>query len=111
MESKFVGELRPGDKFLHFYEGWIRVVRVRPFGSERIIDSDDIPPIIMKATEQVACRSRKPRTAAVNIIEARIDALEDAAQAVRGQLPNEELPSLVARLNRVQRLIEGAVCP
>lgn len=109
MESKFVGELRPGDEFCNSDKSWIRVVRVRPFGSERIIDSDDIPPITMKATDWVVCRSRKPRTAAANIIEARIDALEDAAQAVRGQLPNEELPSLVARLNRVQRLIEGAV--
>ena len=109
MESKFVGELRPGDEMLTQNEGWIRIVRVRPYGSERIIDSDDIPPITMKATDTVTCRSRKPRAAAANIIEARIDALEDAAQAVQGQLPREELPSLLARLGRVQRLIEGVV--
>lgn len=109
MLSKHVGELRPGDEIMTLNGSWSRVVKVRFFGLDRIIDSADEPPLVMKASAIVNFRpGPKARSNTLSIIEARIDALGDAAQAAHGQIPQEELPSLLARLHRVQRLIESA---
>lgn len=109
MLSKYVGELRPGDEITTPNGSWIRVVRVRYYGTDRIIDSADEPPIQMKATALVNYRpGPKARSNTVSIIETRIDCLEDAARAAHGRISTEELPDLLARLGRVQRLIEGA---
>lgn len=109
MLSKFVGELRAGDEIMTLNGSWSRVVKVRYYGTDRIIDSADEPPLVMKATALINYRpGPKTRSNTLNIIEARIDALGDAAQAAHGQIPREELPSLMARLSRVQRLIENA---
>lgn len=110
MLSKHVGQLVPGDEIMTLNGSWSRVVKVRFSGQDRIIDSADEPPLLMKATSLVNYRpGPKSRSNTLSIIEARIDALGDAAQAAHGQIPREELPSLMARLHRVQRLIQNAV--